>query len=456
MIGLAKLQAAAAGVPPVQVFAPLPFGLERARRVPSVVLAMFDQALVSGTNFLLVVALARCVAVEEFGLFTLSFSVLLFFSSLIYAVVVLPISVFLPERRGGEVNAYLARLERVHRAMIPVLIVLAVPVLLLLGSWQLVMATALATAMRMGVEYHRRVAYALHDSLRALLVDAGSYATLAVIATIALVYPVPCQAWHAMLVLAGCGLAGWLAGLWANRDAITAPSVEPMGPVVRRHWDFGKWNLGGTIAMWGASQMYPFMVAGMLGLRDVALLNGSIRIMGVSNVLVQGIEAFAMPRLRAQMVGSNISAFRQSLFSVFIAGTGIMLPLCALGMIAPERVMAVCLGEHFTHGAFALRIIALTQFLSFVARIVSIGLNSLKEPKPGFWAQAVCAIATLLAGPWIVSVAGLQGACLALLCNATIILLISAGSFFRIMRRHRSGSGLPDFRPDVRSPSDVG
>lgn len=414
---------------------PLPLGLERMRRLPSIVLAMADQAVVSGANFLVIVALARCVPVEDFGLFTLALSCVLFVCSLIYAVVDLPISVFAPERDREGAAAYLARLEMVHRILIPILLACAVPVGLWLGDWPLVIASAMAAALRMGVEYHRRVAYAAQDSLRALLVDGVSSGSLAVAALVMLAHPVTCQAWHALAAMAATALAGWIIGFQAHRHMIAMRAPEPLQPVFRRHWGFGKWSLGGALAMWGASQLYPFLVAGFLGLREVAVLNGSIRILGVSNVLVQGIEAFTTPRLRKQIVDQDVRGFRMSMLLLFSIGIAVMLPFCALMMAWPREALLLFLGEKFTHGVVVMQIIALAQFFSFLSRLSSIGLNALKQPKPGFWSQLICAAVTMMAGPLIVRHGGLMGACLALLFNAIVLFLVTTGSFHRIFRR---------------------
>jgi O-antigen/teichoic acid export membrane protein len=415
----------------------LPLGLERLRRFPSIVLAMADQAVVSGANFLAVIALARCISIEEFGKFTLAFSVMLFFSSLIYAVVVLPISVFAPEREAERAAAYFARLELTHRILIPGMLLLAIPAILLLQHWELIIAAALATSLRMGVEYHRRLAYALRDSLRALLVDGVAYGTLCLAAVLLLFRPFDCGAAAALAVMAGAAGIGWAVGFCANRRMIAMDRPEALAPVAKQHWEFGKWNLGGAFAMWGASQLYPFLVAGILGLREVALLNGSIRILGVSNVLIQGIEAFTTPRLRKHLIDHDVARFKRALLKLFLVGMSAMLPLCLVMMLFPRAVLETVLGERFAHGEFVLQAIALAQLFTFLSRMSSIGLKALKQPKPGFWAQAVCAALTMLAGPMIVAHYGLKGACLALLANSSIIFLITALSFYNLLaRRH--------------------
>ncbi len=409
--------------------------MARLRRIPPIGLALADQAMISGANFITIIAVARASEVADFGLFTLAFSVLLFLLNLVYALVNLPLAVLLPEREGPEVNAYLARLERVHRALVPILFVVALPFLGIFASWPLVVATALGTATRMAAEYHRRVAYSLHDSARALAIDCGAHGLLALAAVGVLLLSVRIEAWHAMAVVAATGLIGWGIGLVVNRKVMRAPVPESIAAVARRHWAFGKWNLGGTLALWSASQLYPFLIAGMIGLHETALVNGSLRIMGVTNVLIQGLDSFATPRLRTFVVAGDMAAYRRFLALIALIGTGAMLVITGAVFAFPEAVLSLTLGPEYAHGGFVMRVIALSMGFTFIARIAGMGLNALKEARPGFWGQVACAIVTIVAGPWIITEYGLEGACVALLVNSVLNAVVLVWAFLARLRR---------------------
>lgn len=404
-------------------FGPLPAGLDRLRALPGVLLALGDQALASGANFLFVVAVARAIDLREFGLFSLAFAVVLFCGSLIHALVALPVSVLLPERTAAATLAYIAGLERANRAVASILLLLALPVALVSGEWQLAVATSVAVAARSAVECHRRIAYGLHDGLRALLVDVVGTIPLGAVAVALLLAPETMDhAWQAMAALAGCSILGWLAGTWLHRGAFRRDAGNlPLRALASEHWAFGRWNLGGALALWGSSQLYPFLVAGHLGLREVALFNGSMRLMGVSNVVMQGIEAYSMPRLRRAHLADDPDAYLRCWWRMLLIGGLCLAPVSAVALLAPEQLLTTVLGAGFAGGGSILAIAALLQLATFAARMLAVALNALKEPRPGFWGQTACAVLTISVGPVVVAWWGVHGAAYAVLGNALLV-----------------------------------
>lgn len=410
----------------------------RRSRVPGMVMAFIDQGVVSGTNFIFLIATARALGAHEFGAFSLAFAVVLFVASVSHAVVVLPMSILLPERESSP-QPYLRRIESLNHWLIPGLLLFGAIGAVVLGRWELAMATALASALRCVVEIHRRIGYALQDPRRSLTVDIAANAVTAASALALLTGLLSIRhAWEAMAILSISGLGGWVVGRFVHRNSLDAPSTVPLRTIIGDHWAFGRWNLGGALALWCASQLYPFLVAGFLGLREVALLAGSLRLLGITGVIMQGIEAYATPALRRRVVSDDLVGFSRGwLWLSGIAGLAV-LPFSVAAITMPEAMLVLLLGNDFAGGGTVLQIIAVSQVLSVACRLFQIGLNSLKEPRPGFWGQVVCAAATLIAGPIIVQLAGVEGAAYALVANALINLAVLGSSFRVTLRWHRS------------------
>jgi O-antigen/teichoic acid export membrane protein len=442
MMGRTTMEGAGSAAIDDAPFGSLPAGLERLRAVPGVALALGDQALASGANFLFVIAIARAIDLHSFGLFSLGFAVVLFCSSLINALVTMPVSVLLPERRGADLRSYIAGLERLNRLVALGLLLLAIPVGLVAGHWDLVLVTAVAVGSRAAVECHRRVAYATHDGLRALMIDLVANLPLLLVAMALFIVPqAMTHAWEAMAVLAGCSTLGWLAGVILHARAIIGMLRAPLRPLARAHWSYGCWALGGALALWGSSQLYPFLIAGALGLREVALFNGCMRLMGVSNVVMQGIESYATPRLRRTHLTGDHAAYLRCWAKLLLVGFLCLAPVTVVALAVPERLLALVLGPGFAGGGSILMIAALLQVATLVARMLSVGLHGLKEPRPGFWGQVACAVLTVSIGPLVVSWWGLHGAALAMLGNCLLVACVLAASFVWLMAKRVPASG---------------
>src|ERR1039458_3007017 len=77
-------------------------------------LALLDQGLISGSNFLVGILLARWLVPEQYGAYALAFSIFLFASGFHNALLLEPISVFGPASYGKCLPAYVGKLLRLH------------------------------------------------------------------------------------------------------------------------------------------------------------------------------------------------------------------------------------------------------------------------------------------------------------------------------------------------------
>ena len=77
-------------------------------------LAVMDQALFSGANFVVSIMLARWLAPAEYGAYSVAFSVFLLFASLHMAIVIEPMMVFGAGKYGSRFPSYLRALLAGH------------------------------------------------------------------------------------------------------------------------------------------------------------------------------------------------------------------------------------------------------------------------------------------------------------------------------------------------------
>ncbi len=80
--------------------------------------ALFDQALVSGTNFLTGVLLARLCSKEQYGLYVLAFSVILLWDGLRGSLIASPQAVFLHQKPSGQQPPYLGSTIVMHALLL--------------------------------------------------------------------------------------------------------------------------------------------------------------------------------------------------------------------------------------------------------------------------------------------------------------------------------------------------
>ena len=222
-----------------------------------------DQALISGTNFVITILLARALTVEAFGGYALVYAGLMLFGGLQTALITQPHNVLGAIRHGVAYRRYntTTALLQLLLATLSTLVVLAGWGGSVLAGWStasLLLPLAGAVFAWQMQEFIRRVLYTegrvsaafVNDLIgyggQLLLVAAGWYCS-AVSASRALHFV---TASSLLAALIGC----WqLRGSWSRRS-------EP--GVVRENWQYGKWLLGACImSEWLATQLFLFVAA---------------------------------------------------------------------------------------------------------------------------------------------------------------------------------------------------
>src|SRR5690348_15343216 len=78
------------------------------------VLAILDQGLISGSNFVVAILLARWLTPRQYGTYALAFEIFLFLAALYGSLILEPMSVFGPSLYKGNLVSYLGGLLRIH------------------------------------------------------------------------------------------------------------------------------------------------------------------------------------------------------------------------------------------------------------------------------------------------------------------------------------------------------
>lgn len=417
--------------------------------VPHAATAFADQALVSGANFLVMVAVGRCATPADFALFSLAYTVAVFIGGMHTGLVLQPLGMLLPERASGEKASYLAALVRLHMTALPPLLVAAAVAWVIAPHGDLIAWTVVATWCRLAQENERRTAYALHDSRRALAIDAAACLPMAAIAGMLIGLRPSISANTGLAVLAGTSLLGIAAGrmLLATSRAATA---MPLGPLLREHWHVGRWLVAGSVMCLLADYLYPFLVAGYLGLEETALLAAARSVISAGNVAINGMDAYAGPRLRAIRVHEGLDALRRAALRFAAILLLILGCICLPLMIAPRVIMEITFGPHYGDGAWILVAFVGIFLIRAVNKIFGLMLLALKRPSSGFIAICINSVVTVLAGPPLVRHFGLKGVVAALAVNALVILIVMAAGTWRAWRQDCAESesqpvpGLPD------------
>src|SRR6267154_1624911 len=86
-------------------------------------LAILDQGLVSGSNFVIGIFLARWLTAKEYGAYAVAFGIFLLVANLYQSWVIEPMAVFGPSTHRGSLRAYLKSLIWIYVGTISLIVV---------------------------------------------------------------------------------------------------------------------------------------------------------------------------------------------------------------------------------------------------------------------------------------------------------------------------------------------
>src|ERR1039458_5166888 len=234
------------------------------------ILSLVDQAVVSATNFLTGIIIARACSKEELGLYMLGFSLILLVTDLQTSLISTPFMIYAPRLRD-DAHALYTGSTLLHQSALSLLIVAALacgayvtasgvgprglgPVL-----WALV---AVATLIMLR-EYARRIYFACLKVKRALLLDTciavGQISGLLLLAHLGLL-SASRACW---LIGFACGVAvlGWL---WSERSFYRLRIGESLADL-KKNWMFGKWVLASGLVWSISMNLYSWLLAAFHG-----------------------------------------------------------------------------------------------------------------------------------------------------------------------------------------------
>ncbi len=394
-------------------------------------LAILDQGLFSGANFLANILLARWLPPEEYGAFAVALSVFHLLASLHTAVLTEPMMVFGAGKYRDRFREYLGIVLYGHwvvSIMIALLLGIAALTIKNLGSPSMAHALAglaLASPFLLLFWLSRRGCYVYSYPLWGVI---GSAVNL-VVMLIGLF-----TLWQVELLFSLSGLL--LLGIGAGIASLSllrflCPRlVNPIGnlmstEIVKDHWKYGSWNLIATGIYWASGYTINFLVPIFLGLKAAALLQVVSALFSPLNLILQSSSLMILPSL-ASLRERRISIARRTftiglllsaiclLYSVLVTTfyESIAVPVLFEGKYTGGYVCAIFLGLHYAVSSLvstvtlAIKAYGDTRASSFAWGITAVVFSTLAIPSLIFGkligVLIIWIIATIAALPWAI------------------------------------------------------
>lgn len=409
-----------------------------------------DQGLISATNFVTMVLLARALNRSEFGSFTLVYSALLFVNSLQSTLITQPHNVLGVGLHGAEYQRYTS-----STALVQLCVAIAAGICAMLagGILSLMRLAAAPLLVALGPlivawqlqEFGRRVLYTERRFAAAFANDVVSYAGQAVLLAIFWRFGVLSSV-TALLAVAVTSAIGAMYVFIQLRGSLVRGYD---GHALKENWHFGKWLAGGELLRWLSSvEMYQYLAAAMLGTAATATLKSAQVVFGPTRLLLFSLNSI-LPIQFAHELRSGRTHLHSELKRVYLV-TAIPLGVyCGAVALLAAPLLRLLYGSRYAGSASVLVLYSVSAFVSYIAIIVSAALQAKRQTRSVFDTYGYTSVVALSLGWIFIRMFGVEGALVGMILTSCVAALL----FWRAYRR-TDARELPGERADLNTETE--
>jgi O-antigen/teichoic acid export membrane protein len=409
-------------------------------------LAIVDQGLVSGSNFVMGVLLARWLLAGEFGAYALAFSVFLLVAGFHQNLLLSPLSVLGASMYGARTRDYLGAVLWIQAAFGAV-----AAVGLLLAAWvaarlhQGDLASALAglaiASPCVLLFWLARGAHYLELSPGPAAKSASLYA-ISMLAGLAVMHRYQSLSPFSVFVLTGFGsLAVSYSLLRRLRPIIRASQRSvTVRSVWREHWNYGRWELGTGIVYWVGENISMVFTGAVLGLSEVGAFKALTSLSLPAIHIVVAVGRLVQPHLSRLPASGGTDSLGRSVRTIALLLLGGSLVNLAIMTLFHGPIFRLLYGGKFMEYAHLVPLVALGLVFYAGYQAYCGGSRALQSPASLLGAYSVSMAVSVVFGIPAVRWFGLTG----ILVNGAVsgFALFAMGAFL-FHRKLRSAARRP-------------
>lgn len=409
------------------------------------ILAIGGQGFASGTNFLTGVILGRAAGQEEYGLYYLCFTVLVFTIELQSALIATPYMVYAPRMEREEHRRYTGS-ALVHELVLAALVM----GLVFCGSFvagigfqmvdlqQVALVLAGVIGLALLRDWVRRICFANMRMLTALFVDAAIM-VLQLGGLLALTWMHWLSATTAYVAIGAA--AGAVVVVWflLNRDLIQWQGMTPRADFAR-NWSFGKWVFASAV-LWAVSMnIYPWLIVAFHGAAATGLWAACMGVVALGNMLMMGIQNFLGPKVAQVYADHGVEGMRHFVVKSSIIFAVPMLGFSGLLFFGGDPLVVLIFSDEFQGTGLTLFVLSLNLMALMLAFNVSRGLFAMERADVDFMVNFIPLVVLLTAGVALVWRYDVMGAACGLVLANVLGLCARGSAFWYLVRSREKGA----------------
>ncbi|MCA9067731.1 MAG: lipopolysaccharide biosynthesis protein [Planctomycetaceae bacterium] len=419
-------------------------------------LSVFDQGIVSATNFATSVIIGRLCSQTEMGIYALGLSIVYFARAIQEQLVSAPYTIYC-NRQPEEDKAAYAGSSCLHFSWFAGLVIVSLlgfaGVLATQGTapdlLRLSLVLVAALPLFLLREFIRHYTFSHLKMGTATILDASVSAIQ--IGTLVLLGWAGWMTVPVVFAVIGgsCLLAslGWFLTKSDRFEVSHKTAVRHW----KHNWGFARWALACQLVGCSAPYVMPWFVASLEGAAATGILAASSTLVGLANMFVMGVANFLSPRAAKAYAEEGVRGLKTVMVFtslVFVVFLGVFaVAMCFLGGF----VAVLVYGENYAEAGPVMAVLAFGLLASGLSVTAGNGLWAIDRPDANFRADLCALVATIVFSALLIGPYGVVGAALATTLGAAVDGLIRGFILIHQMQREATHADLHPARESTLS-----
>lgn len=390
--------------------------------------ALADQTIVSGSNFLTGIMIARLLGIKEFGIFTMIWIGVLFVNSIQMAMITSPMMTVGPKQNCTDNPVYYGAVF-FHQTVFAILSsgLLWVAVCMSDRVWpewgvsHLAAPLAVALLFFQTQDFLKKYLFTENLPKAAFTSDIISHVGK-ISLLVVLFFTTTVDLQRVLWIISITSALALYPGICVIKH-LTFDKASIM-VVFKRHWLLSKWMTASTVLYWTSAQYFIIAAGMVLGPVAVGAIKAAQSITGILSILLQGLGNVVPAAASRHFIENGRVGLQKYLTNIsMIGGTFVFVAAFCIGMY-PDKLMVLIFGNQYQGYGQILRLFSVYTIVSFFTLPLSAGLRVLEVTRPIFIGNCATAIFSILVANYFAQQWGLEGVVLGMIASVILASMI--------------------------------